>query len=78
MAEQLTALGLSRSAIDARLGRLSDVQLQQLAAQVDLIRAGGMIQGSGLNRDGPIQLRGASVQDVFSQVLTSCCSNGVI
>jgi hypothetical protein len=53
VAKQLTTLGLSRAQVDAQLARLSDVQLEQLAAQVDTIRAGGMIQ-SGPPKFGPI------------------------
>ena len=49
VADQLTALGLSAEQARARLARLSDAQVEQLAAQVDLIQAGGMIQASGDN-----------------------------
>ena len=49
VADQLTALGLSADQARARLARLSDTQVEQLAAQVDLIQAGGMIQASGDN-----------------------------
>ena len=52
--ERLTALGVSRQQVDARLARLSEPQLQQLAAQVDLIRAGGTMQSGDLNRVGPL------------------------
>ncbi|MCX7885949.1 MAG: PA2779 family protein [Verrucomicrobiae bacterium] len=44
VAERLTALGLSRAEVSARLAKLSDAQLQRLAAQVDQIRAGGNIE----------------------------------
>ena len=54
VAEQLTALGISREQVSARLARLSESQLQQLAAQVDLIRAGGTIQGAGLKPLRPL------------------------
>jgi len=54
VAEQLTALGVSREQVNARLAQLSEPQLQQLAAQVDLIRAGGTMQGGDLNRVGPL------------------------
>ena len=54
MAEQLTALGISHEQVSTRLARLSESQLQQLAAQVDLIRAGGTIQGGGLKPLGPL------------------------
>ena len=54
VAEQLTALGISREQVSTRLARLSESQLRQLAAQVDLIRAGGTIQGGGLKPLGPL------------------------
>jgi hypothetical protein len=54
VAEQLTALGISREQVSTRLARLSESQLQQLAAQVDLIRAGGTIQGEGLKPLRPL------------------------
>ena len=45
VANQLTSLGLTRDQVTARLAKLSDTQLEQLAAQVDQIRAGGDIKG---------------------------------
>lgn len=39
--QRLADLGLSPSEIEARLGQLSDVQMRQLADQVDSIMAGG-------------------------------------
>lgn len=44
--EQLTALGLTVEQARGRLAQLSDAQVEQLAAQVDLIHAGGTVQGS--------------------------------
>lgn len=54
VAKQLTTLGLTRAQVDARLASLSDAQLEQLAAQVDTIRAGGTIQHSGAYWVGPL------------------------
>ena len=54
VAEQLMALGISHEQVSTRLARLSESQLQQLAAQVDLIRAGGTIQGEGLKPLRPL------------------------
>jgi hypothetical protein len=54
VAKQLTALGISREQVNVRLARLSDSRLQQLAAQADLMRTGGMIQGAGLKSTGPL------------------------
>ena len=55
VAQQLTALGLSKEQVSMRLAQLSDAQLEQLAAQVDLIKAGGQIQGGNPNPWGPLQ-----------------------
>ncbi len=52
--QQLTALGFSKEQASARLSQLSDAQLEQLAAQVDLIKAGGQIQGGNPNPCGPL------------------------
>jgi hypothetical protein len=46
VADQLMALGLSREQVTARLGRMSAAQLEVMAAHVDMIRAGGTIQGT--------------------------------
>ena len=54
VADQLTALGLSQEQAHARLAQLSDAQIDRLAAQVDLIQAGGMIQDGHRNPLGPI------------------------
>ncbi len=55
VAQRLTELGITRDQVDARLAQLSDAQLQQLAAQVDLIQAGGDIQGGNPHPLGPIE-----------------------
>lgn len=52
--KQMTALGMSRAEVDKRLAKLNDAQLEALAAQVDLIRAGGTIQGGQVNTFGPL------------------------
>ena len=54
VAERLTTLGISHEQVSTRLARLSESQLQQLAAQVDLIHAGGTIQGGGLKPLRPL------------------------
>jgi hypothetical protein len=48
VADQLAQLGLSPAEARARLARLSDAQLEQLAAQVDLLQTGGTVQGAGV------------------------------
>lgn len=47
VAKQLQALGVTREQARARLAKLSEPQLETLAAQIDLVKAGGTIQGSG-------------------------------
>ena len=47
VADQLTALGLTADQARARLATLSDAQVEQLAAQVDMIQTAGTVQGSG-------------------------------
>jgi hypothetical protein len=51
--DQLTALGLSSEQARARLAQLSQTQLEQLAAQVDLIQAGGTIEGTDTPAKNP-------------------------
>ncbi len=43
--DQLTAMGVSREEVCARLATLSQPELEQLAADVQTIRAGGTIEG---------------------------------
>ena len=54
VADQLVKLGVTPEQAKARLAQLSDAQLEELAAQVDTLRAGGMIQGGHPNPLGPI------------------------
>ena len=54
VASRLQAVGLSSQQAHARLSQLSDRQLGQLAAQADMIRSGGTIQGGNVNDLGPI------------------------
>jgi len=68
VAEQLTALGISREQVKARVAQLSESQLQQLAAQVDLIRAGGMIQGGDLEQLGPLVYLGRQLRTLVYNI----------
>lgn len=54
VASHLQAVGLSSQQAHARLSQLSDQQLGQLAAQADMIQAGGTIQGGNVNNLGPV------------------------
>src|SRR5271156_396911 len=53
-ASRLQAVGLTSQQAHARLSQLSDQQLGQLAAQADLIQAGGTIQGGDVDNLGPL------------------------
>jgi hypothetical protein len=69
VAKQLTAMGLTHEQASARLAQLSDAQLEQLAAQVDLIKSGGMIQDGGVNRLGPIGCFLQQVGTFFTNII---------
>jgi hypothetical protein len=66
VAKQLNARGMSAEQARARLARLSDTQLEELASQVDLIQAGGTIQGS--NTAWPAHCFFKSLGTLFSNV----------
>jgi hypothetical protein len=69
VADQLAALGITRTQVSARLAKLNDTQLEQLAAQVDLIKAGGTIQGSNPDTVGPVDLNPARGFGAFLEQL---------
>ncbi len=52
---RMTELGLSRERVMARLSMLSEAQLEHLAAQADLVRAGGTIEGAGIPKYNPLR-----------------------
>jgi hypothetical protein len=54
VADRLGSLGMSRDKVQAHLAALTPSQVDELAAQVDLIHAGGTIQHSDRNRLGPL------------------------
>jgi hypothetical protein len=54
VASHLQAVGLTSQQAHARLSQLSEQQLGQLAAQADMIQAGGTIQGGDVNPLGPL------------------------
>jgi hypothetical protein len=47
--DQLVKLGVTPTQAKARLAQLSDAQLEQLAAQVDTLQAGGTIQSGNVH-----------------------------
>jgi hypothetical protein len=52
--EQLTKLGVTAEQAQARVAKLNDAQLTQLAAQVDQLRAGGDIVPGMVQPLGPL------------------------
>jgi len=52
--DQLAALGLPPQEIHSRIAQLSETQLAAVAAEIDLLQAGGMIQGGNPHPGGPI------------------------
>ena len=54
VADRLQAIGVSEAQARARVSQLSAQQLQQLAAQADMIQAGGTIQGGEVRPLGPL------------------------
>jgi hypothetical protein len=54
VASHLQSVGLSSQQAHARLSQLSEQQLGQLAAQADMIQAGGTIQRGNVNDLGPV------------------------
>ena len=63
----LKAIGLSTEQAHARVSQLSQAQLDQLAAQADLIQAGGTIQGDN-NHLGPLNCMFAQIKVFFYNV----------
>jgi hypothetical protein len=66
--DQMRSLGITRAHVTARLAQLSDTQIEQLAAQADLLQTGGTIQKSFPNPVGPLELNPARpVSHLFEQ-----------
>ena len=65
--DQLKTIGLSTEQARARVAQLSQPQLDQLAAQADLIRAGGTIQGDKADL-GPLKCMWKQVSTFFYDV----------
>ena len=52
--DQLTKLGITPAQAQARVAKLSDTQLESLAAQIDTLQAGGTIQTGHVHPIGPL------------------------
>jgi hypothetical protein len=67
--DQLAKLGLTAEQAHARLARLSDAQLEELAAQIDTLHAGGTIQGGDPNPLGPLGCVLKQIRDTIVHVI---------
>ncbi len=63
--DQLQAIGVSEAQARAHVSQLNEQQLEQLAAQADMIQAGGTIQSGNPNPLGPLNC-------MWRQVCTFC------
>jgi hypothetical protein len=68
VATQLQAVGLTSEQAQARLSQLSERQLGELAAQADLIQAGGTIQSGNVHPLGPLSYIGHQFCRFFDNV----------
>ena len=68
VASHLQAVGLTSQQAHARLSQLSEQQLGQLAAQVDMIQAGGTIQRGDANPLGPLGCMWSQLRTFFTNV----------
>jgi hypothetical protein len=68
VATHLQAIGLSSEQAQARLSQLDEQRLNELAAQVDMIRAGGTIQGGDVHPGGPFWYIGHQFCRFFDNV----------
>jgi hypothetical protein len=67
--EQLAKLGLTTEQAHARLARLSDTQLEQIAAEIDTLQAGGTIQGGNPDTLGPLRCVLKQICDTIVHVI---------
>jgi len=67
VADRLQAIGVSEAQARARVSQLNEQQLQQLAAQADMIQKGGTIQGGNVDPLGPLNY-------MWRQVCAFCCN----
>jgi hypothetical protein len=68
VASHLQSAGLSIQQAHARLSQLSEQQLGQLAAQADMIQAGGTIQTGNVNDLGPVGCMLSHLCDLFTNI----------
>lgn len=68
VATQLQAIGLSSQQAQVRLSQLDEQQLSELAAQADMIHAGGTIQDGDTHPGGPFWFIGHQFCRFFDNV----------
>jgi hypothetical protein len=68
VATKLQAIGLTSQQAQAHLSQLNERQLGELAAQADMIQAGGTIQGADLHKGGPFYYIGRQFSLFFGNV----------
>jgi hypothetical protein len=67
--DQLIKLGVTPTQAKARVAQLSDAQLEQLAAQIDQLQAGGTIQGGNVHPFGGLYCTLAQIRKTIVHVL---------
>jgi len=67
--DQLTKLGITPAQAQARVAKLSDAQLESLAAQIDTLQAGGMIQSGHIHPIGPLACVFAQLHQTFMHIV---------
>ena len=68
VASRLQAIGLTTQQAHARLSQLNDQQLSQLAAQADMIQAGGTIQQGEVSKLGPLDCMWHQISTFFVNI----------
>lgn len=66
--DQLATLGVSLAEAQARVAKLDDRQLEQLAAQIDLLQAGGKIASGHVDTLGPVGCVLRQIRDTFVHI----------
>ena len=71
--DHLATLGLTAAEASARVDRLSTTALEQLAAQIETVRAGGTIQGGNPHPFGPLACIFRPLANLFKSVYRLFC-----
>jgi hypothetical protein len=71
--DQLATLGLTAADARARVDQLSLTELEQLAAQIETVRAGGTIQGGHPHPFGPLACIFKPLTQLFRSIYHLFC-----